>query len=105
MDFIKKENVFKKGVHFIFISGFFYAFFFYITSPKATEMHNRRLWAYESWIIFTLYTVFLWLFSITRAEEDIDNKLAQKLYNKKFTSALLLTTMFASMLAIILLSR
>lgn len=33
-------------------------------------METRRLWAAETWIVFTLYSIFIYLFSIEVASED-----------------------------------
>lgn len=47
-------------IHFIFISGFLYAFYHFLNTPKSIFLH-RRLWAYESWIILSFYSLFIYL--------------------------------------------
>ncbi len=47
-------------VHLIFISGFLYAFYHFIQTPRSISL-DRRLWAYESWIILSFYSLFTYL--------------------------------------------
>jgi hypothetical protein len=68
------KKFFKKTVHIIFISQILYAVYFYITSPKATKMVDRRLWALEAWFSILLYGIFLWLFIFTEKKGDEDFK-------------------------------
>jgi hypothetical protein len=67
---LNNPKIFKTFIHLNFITGFFYAFYFYITSPKATHMYNRRLWAMESWFIATLYLIFIFLFFLEKSAEE-----------------------------------
>jgi hypothetical protein len=66
---IKKKH-FKTFIHLNFISGFLYAFYHYARTPKSVDMPTRRLWAAETWIIFTLYSIFIYLFSLEVASEN-----------------------------------
>jgi hypothetical protein len=66
---IKKKH-FKTFIHLNFITGVLYAFYHYIRTPKSVDMATRRLWAAETWIIFTLYSIFIYLFSLEIATED-----------------------------------
>jgi len=59
----KIKKYFYTFIHFNFISGFLYAFVHFITTPKTT-MVQRRLWAYESWIIFSFYCLFVFLMMV-----------------------------------------
>ncbi|OGM30525.1 hypothetical protein A2630_02015 [Candidatus Woesebacteria bacterium RIFCSPHIGHO2_01_FULL_44_10] len=45
----------------MFIVGLFYAFGNFITTSRKFDFGQRRLWAYESWIIFSFYGLFLFL--------------------------------------------
>lgn len=65
-----KKKHFKTFIHINFIVGIVYAFWHYIRTPKSVDMATRRLWAAETWIIFTLYSIFVYLFSIEFASED-----------------------------------
>jgi hypothetical protein len=58
MDKLKRH--FYLFIHFNFIIGFLYAFYHFLITPRAT-LAQRRLWAYESWIIFSFYCLFLFL--------------------------------------------
>jgi hypothetical protein len=59
----KIKKYFYAFIHFNFVSGFLYAFLHFITTPKTTAL-QRRLWAYESWIIFSFYCLFLYLMMV-----------------------------------------
>ena len=59
----KLKKYFYTFIHFNFISGFLYAFIHFVTTPKATAL-QRRLWAYESWIIFSFYCLFVYLMMV-----------------------------------------
>ncbi len=59
----KLKSRFYLFIHFNFITGFLYAFYHFLITPRAT-LEQRRLWAYESWIIFSFYCLFLFLILI-----------------------------------------
>ncbi len=65
-----REKHFKTFIHLNFILGIVYAFYHFMRTPKSVDMATRRMWAYETWIIFTLYSIFIYLFSIEVASED-----------------------------------
>jgi hypothetical protein len=48
-------------LHLMFMIGLLYAFGHFITTPKNPDFFERRLWAYESWIIFSFYSLFVFL--------------------------------------------
>jgi len=56
----KLKRRFYFFIHLIFISGFSYAFWNFIETPRSILLH-RRLWAYESWIIMSFYCLFVYL--------------------------------------------
>lgn len=45
-------------LHFNFVTGLVYAGIHVFLTPRA-ELLQRRLWAYEYWIIFGFYALFL----------------------------------------------
>ncbi len=57
---MKLKRFFYFFIHLFFLSGLFYAFYHFITTPKSNMLH-RRLWAYENWIIFSFYGLFVYL--------------------------------------------
>lgn len=59
----KLKKYFYTFIHFNFISGFLYAFVHFVMTPRATAL-QRRLWAYESWIIFSFYCLFVYLIMV-----------------------------------------
>jgi hypothetical protein len=61
-----KRN-FKIFINVNYILGFLYAFYFFITTPRNTEMAARRLWAYECWIILSFYGLFIYLFYLEKS--------------------------------------
>ena len=80
---IKKRH-FKTFIHLNFIIGIIYAFYHYVRTPKSVDMYTRRLWAAETWIIFTLYSIFIYLFSIEIASEDGEPVLYRLFRIKRF---------------------
>lgn len=56
----KLKSRFYLFIHFNFITGFLYALYHFLITPRAT-LAQRRMWAYESWIIFSFYCLFLFL--------------------------------------------
>jgi hypothetical protein len=86
---LKDRELFKRFIHINYITGFLYAFYFYITSSKTTEMYTRRLWAYECWIILTLYGIFIWLFAM-----DSNNKIQQKQKGENAISLIIFIIVF-----------
>lgn len=63
-DVIKRN--FKIFINLNYIAGFLYAFYFFITTPRA-NMAVRRLWAFESWMILSFYGLFIYLFFLERS--------------------------------------
>ncbi|HDS11343.1 MAG TPA: hypothetical protein ENN77_00375 [Candidatus Wirthbacteria bacterium] len=57
---MKFKKFFYFLVHLNFIAGLLYALYFFITTPRS-NMPVRRLWAYENWIIFSFYAIFIFL--------------------------------------------
>ncbi len=64
-DVIKRN--FKIFININYILGFLYAFYFFITTPRKTEMAARRLWAFECWIILSFYGLFIYLFYLEKS--------------------------------------
>lgn len=56
----KAKHYFYLFIHINFLSGFLYAFFHFLTTPKSIFL-SRRLWAYECWIILSFYCLFIYL--------------------------------------------
>jgi hypothetical protein len=79
-----KEPHFKTFIHVNFIIGILYAFYHFIRTPKAVDMATRRMWAYETWIVFTLYSLFIYLFSLEVASEDGEPVLHKLFRIKKY---------------------
>jgi hypothetical protein len=52
-------------IHLNFVSGFLYAFYHFINTPRSVFIH-RRLWAYESWIILSFYFLFIYLILVEK---------------------------------------
>ena len=46
-------------IHLNFLSGMVYALINFLRSPKTNQFFQRRLWAYEYWLIFGFYALFL----------------------------------------------
>ncbi len=61
------KRYFKIFINFNFIAGFFYAFYFYLISPKPSQMFERRLWAFECWAILSFYGIFIYLFYLEKS--------------------------------------
>lgn len=57
---MKIKRWFYLFLHLNFITGFLYAFYHFINTPRSIFLH-RRLWAYESWIILSFYGLFIFL--------------------------------------------
>ncbi|MBN1168376.1 hypothetical protein JXA63_00645 [Candidatus Woesebacteria bacterium] len=57
---MKPRKLYYFFIHTFFISGIFYAFAKFIRTPRI-EMFQRRLWAYENWIIISFYLLFVYL--------------------------------------------
>jgi len=76
---ISKAN-FIRFIHLNFVTGILYAFYHFIRTPRSVDMADRRMWAAETWLLFTLYSVFLYLFII---ETDAKNgeDLLHELFN------------------------
>lgn len=56
----KIRRLFHIFIHLNFVTGLLYAFTRFISTPRVLVLH-RRLWAYETWIIFSFYAIFLFL--------------------------------------------
>ena len=54
------KKAFFLFIHIFFLSGLLYAFGHFIRTPRSVVL-NRRLWAYESWIILSFYSLFVYL--------------------------------------------
>ncbi len=54
------KKVFFLFIHIFFLSGLLYAFGHFLRTPRSVVL-NRRLWAYESWIILSFYSLFVYL--------------------------------------------
>ncbi len=61
------KRTFKIFINLNYILGFLYAFYFFITTSRETEMFTRRLWAYECWLILTSYGLFIYLFYLEKS--------------------------------------
>ncbi len=47
-------------IHLNFVSGLAYALYHFIITPRY-DLVPRRMWAYECWIIFGFYALYLFL--------------------------------------------
>jgi len=56
----KLKRYFYFFIHLNFITGFSYALYHFLNTPRSVFLH-RRLWAYESWIIISFYCLFIFL--------------------------------------------
>lgn len=72
----KVKKYFYLFIHLNFITGFFYAFYHFLTTPKSIFL-SRRLWAYECWIIISFYFLFIYL--IILEEETKFKKVVEKI--------------------------
>jgi|GEM_PF-5171869 len=61
------KRYFKIFININYIFGFLYAFYFYIRSPRTTQMFERRLWAFECWTILSFYGLFIYLFFLEKS--------------------------------------
>ena len=57
-------------LHVNFFSGMMYALIHFLRTPRAT-MVERRLWAYEYWLIFGFYAIFLLLAFFQESENKV----------------------------------
>lgn len=57
---MKARKLYYFLLHTFFITGIFYAFAKFIQTPRI-EVYQRRLWAYENWIIISFYLLFVYL--------------------------------------------
>lgn len=71
------KKAFFLFIHIFFLSGLLYAFGQFIRTPRAVIL-NRRLWAYESWIILSFYSLFVYLALKDREYKLKDTKRVQK---------------------------
>ena len=56
-------------LHLNFLSGFAYAFYHFLLPPRS-DVLVRRLWAYECWIIFGFYALFIFLLVRERHRDE-----------------------------------
>jgi len=70
----RNKKYFYLFIHFNFLSGFIYALYHFLSTPKSIFL-SRRLWAYECWIILSFYCLFIFLILL---EKDIRIKQAIK---------------------------
>ncbi len=68
----RTKRLFYFFIHLNFITGFLYAFYHFVSTPRSVVL-DRRLWAYESWIILSFYSLFVYLILI-----DKGHKLSKK---------------------------
>jgi hypothetical protein len=61
------KKYFKIFINFNYIAGFIYAFYFFITTSRVENMFERRLWAFECWLILSLYGLFIYLFYLEKS--------------------------------------
>lgn len=64
------KNWFKLFIHFNYLAGFLYAFYYFVTTPRSSQMFVRRLWAYECWLILSFYGLFIYLFYLEKSALD-----------------------------------
>jgi hypothetical protein len=74
----KIKRYFYFLTHLNFISGFLYAFYHFVRTPRSI-MINRRMWAYESWIILSFYSLFIYLILIDKGEVVAKKKIKERL--------------------------
>ena len=60
------KRYFFLTIHIVFVASILYAFYHFLRTPRV-DMVNRRLWAYENWIIVSFYGLFVYL-----ALSDVD---------------------------------
>lgn len=78
-DIKKIKKYFYLFIHLNFVSGFLYAFIHFLFTPRSIYL-NRRLWAYECWIILSFYCLFVYLI-ILDEEVNLKKKLGQQIKN------------------------
>src|SRR3989344_8962604 len=54
------KRYFFLTIHMVFLASILYAFYHFIRTPRVDSL-NRRLWAYENWIIISFYGLFVYL--------------------------------------------
>ncbi|KKU87363.1 hypothetical protein A3A64_03170 [Candidatus Gottesmanbacteria bacterium RIFCSPLOWO2_01_FULL_48_11] len=60
------KRYFFLTIHLVFLASILYAFYHFLRTPRIDAV-NRRLWAYENWIIVSFYGLFVYL-----ALSDVD---------------------------------
>lgn len=75
----KKNLIFL--IHLNFLLGMAYALINFLRSAKSAQFFERRLWAYEYWLIFGFYALFL---LVAFFQED-ENKVIKIHFPKKLT--------------------
>ncbi len=70
----RNKKYFYLFIHFNFLSGFIYALYHFLNTPRSIFL-SRRLWAYECWIILSFYCLFIFLILL---EKDVKIKQAIK---------------------------
>jgi hypothetical protein len=65
---MKKKTIINL-IHTNFVSGLVYAFYHFISTPRI-DIVPRRMWAYETWIIFGFYSIFLFLSLREKTKDD-----------------------------------
>lgn len=85
---MKLKKYFYYFLHLQFVTGIFYAFAHFVTTSRKFNFFERRLWAYETWIILSFYSLFLFL---TMVERDVKVKNIKKphIHLKEFRKLLL----------------
>jgi len=74
---MRTKNFFYLILHIFFLSGLLYAFQHFLRTPR-TSLLERRLWAYESWIILSFYSLFVYL---TLNDKEFKLSSSQKITN------------------------
>lgn len=73
----RNKKFFYLFIHFNFLSGFLYALYHFLDTPKSIFL-SRRLWAYECWIILSFYCLFIFLILLEK-EVKIKQALREKI--------------------------
>lgn len=77
----KLRQYFLSFVHFWFIVSLAYAVIHFAWTPRS-NMDIRRLWAYESWIIFSFYGLFVYLILTDPEYADTAREKARKTFTR-----------------------
>jgi hypothetical protein len=78
MSFAKLKQRFYFFIHANYLLGLFYALTRFLSTPR-TVFANRRLWAYEFWIILSFYLILFYLILIEKEKAASVFKRFQKI--------------------------